>query len=129
MRVIAVFVLTMSWTIAVSGVELGCQNPAGFYESREGAELSITDDLKIEVLDNEGKKIFIGEISNFDKFKLSKYNNYANSPEIHSSDQSLASWAVMHIGENCLGIKMGWFLGERRGKRKMVGKYYFEKNT
>jgi len=127
MRLILFFSLIFS--AQVSANELGCQDPSGDYYSIEGATLKISPGLKIQVLSQDKEKLFLGEILNFEKFKVSEYNNFANSPEVKSTDLSLAKWAILHIGENCHGIKMVWFLGSEFKKRKLVGKYYFEKNT
>ena len=127
MRLILLFTLALSAPISAN--ELGCQDPSGNYFSREGASLEISHELEIQVLGQDKEKLFSGEISNFEEFKVSEYNNFANSPEIRSTDLTLGKWAILHIGENCKGIKMVWFLGSEFKKRKLVGKYYFEKNT
>ena len=125
---LAIFLLFVV-SLSSNANELGCQDPSGTYHSREGALLEISQELEVGVFNQNGQKLFLGEIVNFDSYKVSEYNHFANSPEIHSADEKLGKWAIMHIGENCQGIKMVWFLGSEFRKRKLVGKYYFEKNT
>lgn len=127
MRLILFFTLILS--APVSANDSGCQDPSGTYSSREGATLEISHELEIQVLGQDKEKQFSGKISNFEEFKSSEFNNFANSPEVESTDLALGKWAILHISENCQGIKMVWFLGSEFKKRKLVGKYYFEKNT
>ncbi|BFM13502.1 hypothetical protein R50072_36550 [Simiduia litorea] len=129
MRIITFLLISMTCSAFADTHELGCQDPSGVYESPKGAILYISQDLEVEVIAKDKNQIFIGEIIDFEEYKISKYNNFSNSPEILSKNDDLASWALMHIDGNCQSIKMGWFIGEKLGKRKMVGKYFFERNT
>lgn len=129
MRAITLILAFVVSPVFAENQELGCLDPSGEFKSEGETMLYISQDLKVEVLDKNKKQIFIGEIIDFEEYKTSTYNNFANSPEVVSKNTDLANRAFMNIGENCQGVKMVWFIGEKRGKRKVAGKYLFERST